>query len=200
MGLHDGQAHPKAPWRDQLSSHLQQTPGYEFTVATVGHDAKGRVVPRVRACGCRGFFPELKLHPSGQKDINEQVEGSGNPKIYESDLLTFTTDVRMEKLHQLDTSEDAVEATFWLKDLMIQWRVKGTALSIGSPSLDSKEESHRKKIGDWLRLKEQTHRSHNWTWDRAVTEYFANHSPVMRGMYPSLSAMLLVIFYALQIH
>lgn len=187
MGLPIDKAHhSKAPWRDQLGSHLQQTPDYEFTVATVGHDSKGRAVPRVRTCGCRGFFPELKLHPSGQKDIESQVEDGGNPSVYESDLLSFTTDVRMEKLHQLDKSDDLIEAVFWLKGLMIQWRIKGRALSIGNPSINSKEEEHQKEIGTWLRPKANGDDNiQKWTWEKAVTEYFANHSPAMRGIYQS---------------
>ncbi|KAJ5246458.1 hypothetical protein N7468_001441 [Penicillium chermesinum] len=186
MGLPgDKPRHAQAPWREQLSSHLDRTQVYEFTIATIGYDSKGRPVPRVRTCGCRGFFPELELHPSGQKDMDEQVEDGGNPPVYESDLLTFTTDIRMEKLHQLDASGNAVEAVFWLKDLMIQWRIKGTALSIGNPSVDSKEQEHRKALGDWLRPKEGAGDIQKWTWEKAVTKYFANHSPVMRGSFKS---------------
>src|SRR4051794_36916484 len=61
----------RAPWRDILDSHLQQTQGYEFTIATIGYDARNRPVPRLRACGCRGFFPELELHPKGQEAMDE---------------------------------------------------------------------------------------------------------------------------------
>lgn len=35
----------RAPWRSILDAHLEQTPGYEFTIATVGQDAHGRTVP-----------------------------------------------------------------------------------------------------------------------------------------------------------
>ncbi|KAJ5746216.1 hypothetical protein N7520_011398 [Penicillium odoratum] len=174
-----------APWRDILASHLQQTPGYEFSLGTVEYDSQGRAVPRVRTCGHRGFFPELQLHPSGQEDMKQQVENGGNPHIYESDMLTFTTDIRMEKLPQIDAAGHAVEGVFWLKDLMTQWRVKGRAFAFGNPAGedDIEELVSREKVKEWLRAKQHVDGDiKEWTWEKAVTEYFANHSPMMRGM------------------
>lgn len=175
----------RAPWRDILASHLQQTPGYEFTIATVAYDAQKRPVPRLRTCGCRGFFPELELHPKGQEAMNQQVEGGGNPLVFESDMLSFTTDARMDKLPQLESSGHAIEAVFWLKDLMTQWRIKGTAYAIGNPDGEKvrEEKISRNEIMKALRLKgDNGDRIAEWTWERAVTKYFANHSPVARGM------------------
>lgn len=186
----------RAPWRDLLDSHFSQAPDYDFAVATVGYDPQGRPVPRVRTCGCRGFFPEIELHPKGQEAMEQQVEESGNPNIYESDMLVFTTDVRMEKLGQLESAGHAVEAVFWLKDLMSQWRIKGTAFSVGDPrgEADEEEKLSRQEISKGLRLKENAEGdAKNWTWGKAVTKYFANHSPIMRGMSSSfacISAML----------
>ncbi|KAJ5757790.1 uncharacterized protein N7511_006484 [Penicillium nucicola] len=175
----------RAPWRDVLDSHLQQTPGYEFTVATIGYDARNRSVPRLRTCGCRGFFPELELHPKGQEAMDEQVEGGGNPPVFESDMLCFTTDARMEKLPQLESSGNAIEAVFWLKDLMIQWRIKGTAYAIGDPQtkVSENEKKSREEIQRGLRMKDDGREIANWTWDKAVTKYFANHSPIARGSF-----------------
>jgi hypothetical protein len=175
----------RAPWRDILDSHLQQTQGYEFTIATIGYDAHKRPVPRLRTCGCRGFFPELELHPKGQEAMDEQVEGGGNPPVFESDMLCFTTDARMEKLPQLESSGNAIEAVFWLKDLMTQWRIKGTAYAIGDPTsnITESEKASREEIMKGLRVKGHNDGDiANWTWDKAVTKYFANHSPVARGM------------------
>ncbi|KAJ6098753.1 hypothetical protein N7467_000288 [Penicillium canescens] len=176
----------RAPWRDILDSHLQQTPGYEFTIATIGYDARNRPVPRLRTCGCRGFFPELELHPKGQEAMDEQVEGGGNPPVFESDMLCFTTDARMEKLPQLESSGNAIEAVFWLKDLMTQWRIKGTAYAIGDPTsnVTESEKASREEIMKGLRVKGHNDGDiANWTWDKAVTKYFANHSPVARGSF-----------------
>jgi hypothetical protein len=173
----------RAPWRDLLDSHLKQTPGYEFTIATIGYDDQQRPVPRLRTCGHRGFFPELELHPKGQEAMDQQVEDGGNPPVFESDMLTFTTDTRMEKLPQLESSGNAIEAVFWLKDLMTQWRIKGTAYAIGNPQGESVEEERisRKEIQKALRVKGNDTDTSKWTWEKAVTKYFANHSPVARG-------------------
>jgi hypothetical protein len=184
-----------APWRDILDSHLKQTPGYEFTIATIGYNAQQRPVPRLRTCGCRGFFPELELHPKGQEAMDQQVEGGGNPPVFESDMLSFTTDARMDKLPQLESSGHAIEAVFWLKDLMTQWRIKGTAYAIGNPSGEDSEEekTSRNEIRKALRVKGDNDSDiAKWTWEKAVTKYFANHSPVARGML-SLSRFLCFI-------
>ncbi|KAJ5457645.1 hypothetical protein N7475_009033 [Penicillium sp. IBT 31633x] len=175
-----------APWRDLLDSHLKQTSGYEFTIATVGYGAQQRPVPRLRTCGCRGFFPELELHSKGQEAMDQQVEDGGNPPVFESDMLSFTTDARMEKLPQLESSGHAIEAVFWLKGLMNQWRIKGTAYAIGDPSGDNadEEKASRNEIMKSLRLKSDDDSSiAKWTWEKAVTKYFANHSPVARGSF-----------------
>ncbi|KGO41705.1 FMN-binding split barrel-like protein [Penicillium expansum] len=176
---------PRAPWRDLLDSHLEQTPGYEFTVATIGYNAQQRPVPRLRTCGCRGFFPELELHPKGQEAMGQQVEGGGNPPVFESDLISFTTDARMDKLPQLESSGHAIEAVFWLKGLMTQWRIKGTAYAIGNPSgEDAEEKISRTEIRKELRAKGGTDSDiAKWTWEKAVTKYFANHSPIARGSF-----------------
>ncbi|KAF7519545.1 hypothetical protein PCG10_009951 [Penicillium crustosum] len=175
-----------APWRDILSSHLEQTPGYKFTIATIGYNAQQRPVPRVRTCGCRGFFPELELHHKGQEAMDQQVEGGGNPPVFESDMLSFTTDARMDKLPQLESSGHAIEAVFWLKDLMTQWRIKGTAYAIGNPSGEDAEEekTSRNEIRKALRVKGGNDSDvAKWTWEKAVTKYFANHSPIARGSF-----------------
>lgn len=174
-----------APWRDILNSHLEQTPGYEFTIATIGYNAQHHPVPRLRTCGCRGFFPELELHPKGQEAMDQQVEDGGNPPMFESDMLSFTTDARMDKLPQLESSGHAIEAVFWLKDLMTQWRIKGTAYAIGNPSGEDAEEEKisRNEIRQALRVKGDNDSDiAKWTWEKAVTKYFANHSPIARGM------------------
>lgn len=126
--------------------------------------------------------------------MQEQVDNNGNPPIYESDMLAFTTDVRMEKLGQMESSGHAIEAVFWLKDLMTQWRVKGKAFAIGDPrgEQDEEERMSRQEINKGLRLKQATDGNvGDWTWNKAVTKYFANHSPIMRGTcYYSLGSAL----------
>lgn len=189
----------RAPWRNLIESHIEKAKGYYFSVATVGYDSNGNPVPRVRTCGFRGFFPELELHTSGQKDLDKQVEDGGNPILFESDMLTFTTDVRMEKLGQLESTDDNIEAMFWLEEVMVQWRIKGKAYTIGSPDPDSEREGPlRMELFEALRVKEDysgdlSGDADRWTWENAVTKYFANHSPFMRGKFyiPLLLAVFL---------
>jgi hypothetical protein len=118
--------------------------------------------------------------------MDQQVEGGGNPPVFESDMLTFTTDARMDKLPQLESSGHAIEAVFWLKDLMNQWRIKGTAYAIGNPSGEDAEEekTSRTEIRKALRVKGDNDGDiAKWTWEKAVTKYFANHSPIARGSF-----------------
>jgi hypothetical protein len=187
----------RAPWRNIIDSHLSQTPNYEFTIGTIGRDDQNRPVPRVRTCGFRGFFPELTLHPSGEKDMEQQVKEGGNPSVYESDMLTFTTDVRMEKLGQLESSQREIEAVFWLKDLMAQWRVKGKAFAIGNPlgEADKEDKLACSAVQKGLRVKDGGAAGvEGWTWERAVTKYFANHSPIMRGRLVESAGLLFAAY------
>lgn len=115
--------------------------------------------------------------------MDEQVEDGGNPPVYESDMLSFTTDIRMEKLGQLEESGHAIEAMFWLTDIMAQWRVKGRAYAVGGPQKDEAEQLSRQEAAKGLRVKSDANGdTAKWTWEKAVTKYFANHSPIMRGM------------------
>lgn len=125
--------------------------------------------------------------------MEQQVKDGGNPHVYESDMLVFTTDARMEKLPQLESSGHAIEAIFWLKELMTQWRVKGKAFAIGDPRGEEGEEekTSRREIEKGLRVKDNADGDvGQWTWDKAVAKYFANHSPIMRGMLLSFNFAL----------
>jgi len=178
----------RAPWREILDYHLRQTPGYEFTIATIGINQQGRAVPRVRVCGFRGFFPVLQLHPDGELDMKKQVANGGNPPTFESDMLTFTTDARMEKIEHLQSSGQEIEALFWLKEVSSQWRIKGKAFSIGNPcgEKDQQELESRAAIRKALRTKSHDGcEKEGWSWEHAVTRYFANHAPAMRGIEPN---------------
>ena len=128
---------PKAPWKDLLNNHLSQNSSSEFTLATVAYDTnKKRHVPRARVCGFRGFFPNPQLHPSAVDALKTQGDGL-NPDAYESDMLSFTTDARMEKVGEIQPggsesgAGNEIEMVFWLKDVGSQWRIKGVAFVIG---------------------------------------------------------------------
>lgn len=183
---------PPAPWHDVFASHLSQSSFSEFTLSTVAYDArKDRAVPRARVCGFRGFFPTPQLHHSAIDDLKKQGDGL-NPDVYESDMLSFTTDARMEKAFQIQPSPSGsfvgndVEMVFWLKDVANQWRVKGSALIIGDPNGSVEENKAREEIQTGLRARSGK-TGDGWTWERQVTTYFANHSPVLRGQFLLLS-------------
>lgn len=179
---------PPAPWRELLASHLSQGISSEFTLSTVAYDSqKARAVPRARVCGFRGFFPTPQLHPSAIDDLKKQGDGL-NPDAYESDMLSFTTDARMEKAFQIQPSSSEsfvgndVEMVFWLKDVANQWRIKGPAFIIGDSEGSSLEKKAREEIQTGLRVR-SGESGDGWTWERQVTTYFANHTPVLRGQF-----------------
>lgn len=191
---------PRAPWRDLFSSHLSQNSSSEFTLSTVARDvAKNRPVPRARVCGFRGFFPTPQLHQSAIDALKKQGDGL-NPDVYESDMLSFTTDIRMEKASQIQPlGSDSfvgndVEMVFWLKDVANQWRVKGAAFMIGDPDGAPLEEGRAKEeLQKGLRACSGEN-GDDWTWERQVTMYFANHTPVLRGLYPLIPFLYFRLF------
>ena len=109
---HGGEgAEPEAPWRGLFIEHVQGMASPEFTLATVRRvrgsssaaAAGGRVtacVPRARTCIFRGLFAELPANPKNPAERNPDG-------VWGSDLPTFTTDVRMDKLSELFGEEVA---------------------------------------------------------------------------------------------
>ncbi|KAL1976965.1 hypothetical protein VTN31DRAFT_3247 [Thermomyces dupontii] len=182
-----------APWRALFLEHISKLDDPYMSVATVGRDAdSGRPVPRVRTCGFRGFFGELPLHHLAERQLKE--ENQLNPRIYESEMLSFTTDVRMEKVEHFDASDGAVEVVFWVKAVMAQWRLRGKALVIGDEASKPAEQAARAEILKGLRRRRRGEITNNtssqtgtedadWSWEKEVTAYFANHSPIMRGSF-----------------
>lgn len=92
----------------------------------------------------------------------------------------------MEKVGQIQPSEsdtgNEVEMVFWLKDVGSQWRIKGVAFVIGDSNGGSAEDRAREEIQRGLRVRSDDGRE-DWTWERQVTIYFANHTPVLRGSF-----------------
>ncbi|KAJ5142754.1 FMN-binding split barrel-related protein [Penicillium bovifimosum] len=80
-----------------------------------------------------------------------------------------------EKLSQLESSGHAIEA----------WHIKATAYSIEDLKRENEqqEEASRADIYNSLRVKGGNGQDvEGWTWENAITKYFANHSPVARDM------------------
>lgn len=173
-----------------MQTHISKLPSPEFVLSTlhpttanptsVVADASGATptsfVPRARYCIHRGFWASLPP--------NSQNEAEKNPPIYESDLFTFTTDKRMEKVQDLESAGGEggkVEAVFWVKDVMTQWRIKGRAFVLGEGG--EAEEGKRQQIRSWMRRTKDDGEEDGWSWDREITAHFGNLSPGMRGSF-----------------
>ena len=80
-----------------------------------------------------------------------------------------------------------VEAVFWIKDVMTQWRIAGTAFVVASDIEGDGEESSgvrtvKSEVGGRMRvLKEEGKDA--WSWEKELTAHFGNCAPRMRGRY-----------------
>ena len=131
---------------------------------------------------------------------NKHNDAPMNNRVYESELPTFTSDVRMEKIAEIfassaghgDKSQSQgsggggpVEAVFWIKEVMTQWRIKGEAFVVGQDIEGEGEESSgvrtvKSEIGSRMRLVSEGEEK-NWSWGKELTAHFGNCSPGMRG-------------------
>lgn len=132
---------------------------------------------------------------------NKHNAAPANPRVYDSDMPTFTTDVRMEKVPEIFGSSHGhggeaqsqgsggggeVEAVWWVKDVMTQWRVRGEAYVVGGDVEGEGEESSgvrtvKSEVGK--RMRRVDNGDGEWSWGREVTGHFGNLSPGMRGMF-----------------
>ena len=176
-------------------------PSPEFVLGTVAPAPRGSTVayvPRVRYCIFRGFWTELP--------DNEHNRAERNPRAYESDCPTFTTDVRMEKVGQLfgtgagHADEEAqiqgsggggpVEAVWWVKETGTQWRIKGKAYVVGNDVEGSEGSAGssgvrtvKSEVGKRMRVVDPA-KVEEWSWARELTAMFGNQSPGIKGAAP----------------
>lgn len=197
-----------APWRPLFLNHLSKFKSPEFVLSTLQPSPTSPTgfIPRARFCIFRGFFAQLPENPHGNPSPL-------NPRVYDSDLLTFTSDVRMEKIPQLfatgpgkATREDQcqgsggggpVEAVFWVAETGTQWRIRGDAFVLGPDiedhSPDEGHGGHEKEESSGVRtVKSQLgermrvideHKKHEWSWARELDAHFGNLAPGMRGTF-----------------
>jgi len=181
-----------APWKNLFSSHISKLLSPEFSLATI-HTTPTGAVPKVRTCIFRGYWAELPTNPMNSAPQNKPV--------YQSSCLTFTTDVRMDKVPDLFAHHEQgiqgsggggdVEACWWVKDAMTQWRVSGKAWVLNERDIDSGTENaenvrmivgnRMKKREDFSELTEEDQK--NWSWEMEVLAHFGNLSPVSRGYF-----------------
>ncbi|KAK3398701.1 hypothetical protein B0T20DRAFT_453418 [Sordaria brevicollis] len=186
-----------------LSTLHPLPPTFSSTSTPTPFSSTVPVVPRARTCIYRGLWAQLPP--------NDKNPASLNPPVFESDLITFTTDARMEKAAEIvDTASGKqieqgggmtggggpVEAVFWIESakdsetgeerkVMTQWRIRGSAWLLG-PDVDGPEAEKVREV-----LKQRMRRApgkrkedeEGWSWSREVTAHFGNLSPVMRGTF-----------------
>ncbi|WPH04609.1 Hypothetical protein R9X50_00750100 [Acrodontium crateriforme] len=178
-----------APWKPQFLHHMTCMQSPEFVFSTLSRAPKGSFppfLPRARYCIFRGFWGELRSHEANSAELNEEIFGS--------DLLTFTTDCRMEKVGEICDGGSfgggvgagaggggPCEAVWWVREEMVQWRVKGVAFVVGGKE-DGEMRSVKKEVGKWMRVLKDEGKE-NWSWEKEVTAHFGNLSPGMRGSF-----------------
>lgn len=210
---------PAAPWRSLFLEHIEAMKSPEFTLSTIrkvpssspqarlgiqGSDGFAHI-PRARTCIFRGMWAGLP--------VNAKNDAPLNPELYDSELLTFTTDVRMDKMPELwdgveasPSAEDGktggtgdgsskldgtggggpVEAVFWAENAMVQWRVRGRAYVLGPDVDEHSGAATRKLLQGRMRKRDSQHatgQEGDWSWGREVTAHFGNLSPGMRGTF-----------------
>lgn len=141
----------------------------------------------------RGFWAELP--------DNKHNNAPMNPRVYESEMPAFTTDVRMNKPielfgsssgHAADASQaqgcgggGPCEAVWWIKETQVQWRMKGEAFVVGNDVEEEKESSGvrtlKSEVGSRMRVVD-AEKEGEWSWKRELTGHFGNNSPGLRGM------------------
>lgn len=177
-----------APWRSQFLSHVQEAPVFNLSTLHSNEQpfsaAGSSLAPRARTVVFRGML--------GGMDVNPKNSAKLNPDTWESDLLTLTTDDRMEKVpellghsssgqnHQSQSGRGGpVEAVFWVPKTKTQWRLRGHAYVIG-PDIDTDAGAPVRKA-----LEDQMRRIGDgpWSWGTELTAHFGNLSPTMRGSF-----------------
>lgn len=189
-----------APWKQLFNSHLSKMESPEFVFTTIQTAPKGSVapfVPRARYCIFRGFWAELPE--------NKHNSAPQNPRVYESEMPAFTTDVRMGKVEDLfrtgagHAQEEEqwqgsggggpVEAVWWVKETQTQWRVKGQAYVV-APDIEAETEQSKvssgvrtvkSELGSRMRVVQEG-KEGDWSWATELTGHFGNNSPGLRGM------------------
>lgn len=188
---------PAAPWKQAFLSHIAKMDSPEFVLASLhpSKDSSSPVpyVPRLRYCIYRGMWGELPE--------NKHNDAPQNPRVFESEMPTFTTDVRMQKVGDIFATSAGhatkdeqvqgsggggpVEAVWWIKDTGTQWRIKGEAFVVGRDIEGEGEESSgvrtvKSEVGERMRVVDGS-KEQEWSWGTELTAHFGNCSPGMRG-------------------
>ncbi|KAI4856141.1 hypothetical protein E4T45_02407, partial [Aureobasidium sp. EXF-8846] len=186
-----------APWKQAFLSDLDKMDSPEFVFSSLHpapKDSPTPYLPRARYCIFRGFWSQLPENKHNQAPQNERV--------YESEMPTFTSDVRMQKVSQLFASGSGhatkdeqmqgsggggpCEAVYWIKETQVQWRLKGEAFIVG-PDIEDETESSgvrtvKSELGSRMRIVDEGKQG-EWSWSKELTAHFGNNSPGLRGSF-----------------
>jgi hypothetical protein len=172
-----------APWRATFTAHVKDMDEPSFTFCTLHHIDDKTIVPRARTVIYRGMWADMTANPKNQAELN--------PKGFDSDLPTLTSDARMEKVPEMlksgeendDTEMQSgkggpVEAVFWCSKAKTQWRLRGHAYIIGPDIGSDAAAPVRAAVERHMRgsIKE-------FSFARELTAHFGNLSPMMRGSF-----------------
>ena len=146
-----------APWKQAFLKDLDKMDSPEFVFSSLHaapKDSPTPYLPRARYCIFRGFWAELPE--------NKHNEAPMNPRVFESEMPTFTSDVRMMKVPELFSSGSGhadkeeqmqgsggggpCEAVYWIKETGTQWRLKGEAFVVG-PDIEGESEQSKESSG-----------------------------------------------------
>lgn len=183
-----------APWRSAFLEHVKKMDSPTMVLSTLHPiepsspaSTTPSFAPRSRTVVFRGLWAALPANPKNTAELN--------PDAYETDLLTITSDARMQKNTELSSHKSAssgvvasqssggggpVEGVFWVVETRTQWRVRGRAYVLG-PDIGSDDAAPvRSAVERYMR---STGNTDGWSWDRELTAHFGNLSPGMRGSF-----------------
>lgn len=175
------------------------SPEFVFSsLASAPSGAPTPYVPRARYCIFRGFWAELPENKHNEAPMNE--------RNFESEMPTFTSDVRMMKVPELFASSAGhadsrdqtygsggggpCEAVWWVKETGTQWRMKGEAYVIAPDIEEETEQSKvssgvrtaKSELGSRMRVVKEDGKD-EWSWNKELTAHFGNNSPGLRGTF-----------------
>ncbi|KAJ3490531.1 hypothetical protein NLG97_g5757 [Lecanicillium saksenae] len=202
---------PTAPWRATLIHHLEGMDMPVMSLSTLHHEQNASTAPsgqwtaetaafspRARTVVYRGMWADQKLDPRNP--------APRNPNVYQTDLLTLTTDVRMEKVSEIfprstaatpNTSETlqscvggVVEAVIWAAHVKTQWRIRGRVYMVGLDIQSDAAQPVRDALSAWMRRQHSGNtmdgleaEAETWCWDKELTLSFGSLNPSMRGSF-----------------
>jgi pyridoxamine 5'-phosphate oxidase len=180
-----------APWRSTLLAHIDKMSQPNFVLSTLHPVTKSSssssapaYLPRARTVIFRGMWASLPDNPKNQAERN--------PDVFDSDLLTLTTDARMEKVPELFGAAPGtefgqsgpggpVEAVIWAVEPQTQWRIRGRSYIIGPDIETDAAAPVRAALQTYMRSSSGD--TGSWSFTRELTAHFGNLSPGMRGSF-----------------